>query len=1012
MTFDLADLDVPTYLDFVPTKLNFRIAKAKLGMHLVVAFKAAAKTADGKTAPQSLALSGHVGLADLSIADLGGRELIAAKSMATDITRLAPLTSDVQLANVAIVEPRIALTREQDGSIDLVKVFAPAPATDATPPPPAEPASAAPKPGLSIATATIKGGSVTLIDRTLGGEPLTTAFDGIEVKLDKVTLAGAGPAAFDVSVKTPNDGTIAVKGTVAIAERKVDGTFQLRHFQPGAFSRYLAAFLAARIGDGTVDADAHYAIDASGAALAGHVDGISANVVKLRSELPNEKSAFVAADAIALEGGSYDFPTHTFEAEKLAITAPTIAIKRDAKGRFNLQAALVESKAPQHPAAKPEPAVVVAPADAKPFVARIRTFSIARGDVSFDDVQPATPVKLRIAPLDVQVENVGTATDVTLPFRIAATIDKRGKLAVQGKVTPAPLALEANVDASNLPVGWAAAYAGDKLNVVLTSADFNAKGALRVVTPKAARGAAPQTPHVSYRGSLGIARMRALDRLTSEEFVSWKSLAIPHVDFFMPAHNAPLAINLGPVALDDFYARIIVNANGRLNLQDVVAAPGQVQSVTTPEDGAPAPETPAPPPPPAPNVAQASVEPAGPKPQVRLQGVKLTNGRIGITDNFVRPNYSANLSDLVGEISAVSSDQPAPADLKLDGKIDGDGVLTVSGKVNPFGAQLYTDIAADAKDIELTRLTPYAIKYAGYGIQRGKLSTTLKYHIENGKLEAQNHIFLNQLTFGEHDPSSKANLPVRLAVALLSNSKGEIDIDLPVSGTLSDPQFSIGGVLWRAFVNLVVRAVTSPFALIGSAFGGGSGGELGYIQFQPGVSDLAPMGKQKLETLAKALTEKGALKLDIIGRFDPATDPEGIKKDHLLDRMKDIKAKEQSKGGERVGRSDVKIEPGAEYEKYLAQVYDDTKLPDKPRNVVGLAKSIPPADMERLLLANMKLDANDPLWLAQARADVVRHYIEDQAKIPAGRVFLVQPKLNADGINDKGVPNRVDFAIR
>jgi len=247
---------------------------------------------------------------------------------------------------------------------------------------------------------------------------------------------------------------------------------------------------------------------------------------------------------------------------------------------------------------------------------------------------------------------------------------------------------------------------------------------------------------------------------------------------------------------------------------------------------------------------------------------------------------------------------------------------------------------------------------------------------------------------------------------LLSNSKGEINIELPISGSLSDPQFSIGGVLWRVFVNLITRAVTSPFALIGSAFGGGSDGELGYIQFKPGVSDLTDMGKQKLETLAKALGERPALKLDIIGRYDPATDPDGIKRDHLLDRMKDLKAKDQSKGGEKIGRNDVTIEAGAEYAKYLAQVYDDTKLPDKPRNVVGLAKTIPTEDMEKLLLANLPLDPNDPRWLADARADVVRHYIEDTGKIPPGRVFLVTPKLNADGINDKGAPNRVDFAIR
>ena len=274
-------------------------------------------------------------------------------------------------------------------------------------------------------------------------------------------------------------------------------------------------------------------------------------------------------------------------------------------------------------------------------------------------------------------------------------------------------------------------------------------------------------------------------------------------------------------------------------------------------------------------------------------------------------------------------------------------------------------------------------------------------------------MFLDQLTFGEHVESATATkLPVLLAVALLKNSRGEIDINLPVSGSLSDPQFSIGGVIIRVIVNLLTRAVAAPFSLIASAVGGGGGAEeLGYVEFDPGVSDLTPEAKKKLDTLAKALADRPALKLDIIGRFDPVNDPEGIKRDHLLDRLKDLKAKDISKSGESVGRNDVTIEAG-EYAKYLARVYDDTKLPDKPRNVVGIAKTLPTEEMEKLLLANMKLDENDPRWLAEARADVVRHFLEDTGKVAASRVFLVTPKLNANGIDDNGPPTRVDFALR
>jgi hypothetical protein len=389
-----------------------------------------------------------------------------------------------------------------------------------------------------------------------------------------------------------------------------------------------------------------------------------------------------------------------------------------------------------------------------------------------------------------------------------------------------------------------AAYSGDKLNIVIENADLNTKGTVRVTRAKT-----PNAPlAVSYRGSLGIVRMRALDKVTSEEFVQWKMLDIPMLDLQMPARQAPIPVTLGNVTLSDFYARVIVNANCRLNLQDVVATHGEEQSVTTPgAEPAAEPATATPPAtPPAKTstivatptqTAPTAAASSGPKPLIHVAGVKLANGRIGITDNFIKPNYSANLTNLNGNVTAIASDDPKPADIKLTGRIDGDGVLDVSGQINLLAATLYADIAAEAKDIGLTRLTPYAIKYADNAIDRGKLSMTVKYRIENGKLDAQNRLFLDQLTFGQKVEGPTATKPaVLLAISLLKNSRGEIDVNLPILGTLSDPQFSVGGVIARVIVNLLTRAVTSPFSLIPSAVGGGGGSradELGYVRSSP-----------------------------------------------------------------------------------------------------------------------------------------------------------------------------------
>ena len=211
----------------------------------------------------------------------------------------------------------------------------------------------------------------------------------------------------------------------------------------------------------------------------------------------------------------------------------------------------------------------------------------------------------------------------------------------------------------------------------------------------------------------------------------------------------------------------------------------------------------------------------------------LSNGKVDYTDNFIKPNVSARLVGIQGSVGAIGTNSTTPAPVTLNANLDGNGPLIVSGSVNPLVKPAFLDLSASSHDIELTNFSAYSVKYTGYPILKGKLNVDLRYHVDQGQLSADNHIFIDQFTFGDHvDSPNATNLPVRLAVSLLKNSRGEIDLDLPVSGSLSDPQFSIGGIVWHAVLNLVEKAVTSPFALLGAAFGGSA--ELGYVEFKPG----------------------------------------------------------------------------------------------------------------------------------------------------------------------------------
>jgi len=334
--------------------------------------------------------------------------------------------------------------------------------------------------------------------------------------------------------------------------------------------------------------------------------------------------------------------------------------------------------------------------------------------------------------------------------------------------------------------------------------------------------------------------------------------------------------------------------------------------------------------------------------------------------------------------------------------------LSIKGTVNPLIAKPALDLTASAHDIELTNLTPYSAKYAGYPITKGKLNVDLHYKLDNDQLTANNHIFIDQLTFGDHvDNNTATKLPVRFAISLLKNSKGEIDVNIPVSGSLSNPEFSIGGLIWHAVLNLLEKAVTAPFSLLANAFGG-SGEEMGYVEFDAGSAKLSDAADKKLDTIAKALTDKSSIRIDLIGRVDPAVDTPALRTAYVENLVKQEKIKGLVGNGESVDLSTVTVDP-KEYDKYLTKVYKDADF-KKPRNLVGLTKTLPDDDMKSALAEHAPVDDASLRELAQQRAQSVQQYFD--GKIDSSRVFIVAPKLDAQGIKDKGATTRVDFGLK
>lgn len=489
---------------------------------------------------------------------------------------------------------------------------------------------------------------------------------------------------------------------------------------------------------------------------------------------------------------------------------------------------------------------------------------------------------------------------------------------------------------------------------------------------------------------MGLSAVRAQDSITQADFLSWRALSLDGVDASW--QGGAVTADLGRISLDDFYGRVIINPDGRLNLAEIRRheTGDQPKSLTTPQSVAGA------------RAASVPAEAASKPPMsLRWQNVALTKGRVDFTDNFIKPNYSARLTQIQGNVSAVSSAKPEPATVKVSGMVDDSAPLQIFGQLHPLGASLYTDIQGSAKGLELTRMSPYAARYAGYAIEKGSLSVNVHYKVNQGKLEAENKIFLDQLTFGPKvDSPDATKLPVLLAVSLLKNRRGEIDVNLPISGSLDDPEFSVGGIIWRVVLNLISKAITSPFALLS----GGGSDELGFVPFDAGSEELTASALQRLDTLASKLADRPQLKLEATGRADPAVDVEGLRQRHVERLIQSAKAKAT---GQAAGEVSVAPEERAQW---LAVAYKSADI-KKPRNVLGLAKTLSAPEMEALLKASAPVDATALMALANHRGDRVKAYLA--SKLPAERLLLTSSKVGLEGwVDDKGPTTRVQFAVK
>jgi len=365
--------------------------------------------------------------------------------------------------------------------------------------------------------------------------------------------------------------------------------------------------------------------------------------------------------------------------------------------------------------------------------------------------------------------------------------------------------------------------------------------------------------------------------------------------------------------------------------------------------------------------------------KIQIAKVTVENGELDFSDESIQPSFATAMQHLNGEITGLSTNNASRAVVTLKGNIDNYAPVSISGDVNFLAASAFSDISMDFSNIDLTTFNPYSGKFAGYNIVKGKLATKLHYSIVDRKLDAQHHIVVDQLEFGKATESKDAvSLPIKLAVALLKDRNGVIELDLPVSGSLDDPEFHAGSIVWKAFKNLLVKIVSSPFAALGSLFG--SSDEMSFVDFAPGSAVLTDAEKAKLDKLSHALIERPQLKLDIPLATVTDADAQALSRAALDQAM--AKQLRDATSATPQQKLDALI---AVYKDKTGNLPEFSAVTDKKADVTALRI----AALEKQLPPLFVVSTDDRNDLATERAEVVEAAILGNTELTADRIFKV-----------------------
>jgi Domain of Unknown Function (DUF748) len=953
---------------------------------------------------------------NFSLSDPAGDKLLGFERFYVEFELSSIWHRAYTFGNIDIASPFINAVVSKDGRLNLLQL------RPKSPPPKPEPEqkNSESVPSLRVRSFKVSQGLVMYDDRSRPSR-FASQLQPINFELHDFTT-GVDGGRFTFSGASKLGERLEWHGHVSVQPIESDGEFRIEGLQAHTIWEYLEDRLNFQVNSGKIDLNATYKFSVRDD-LDFKLDVARVALTDLAVRPRDSDTDWITVPELIVSGTTVDLAKRQAHSDTLTLSGAKLLTWLETDGSFNLlklaatpgAATPVAPGAPAPPAlssAAPAPATAAGPQ----WQFDLREFSVRDASVSVEDRSIRPAAKVILAPLSLKIE--GASLDLGKPLAVSldTKINETGTLSMTGDVTPQPVSANLAIKFNGVDLPVTQSYVAKYTSMTLLAGSSSGDLKVRYGSKK---------PTLLLSGDISIAAFHTVDNALHENFVDWERLDIQGLN----VQRDPDRLDIDQILARKLYARVIIEPDSSLNVERVLAGPGATVTAPSGPGGGQVTataEAPAVQParpkvaakararaPAAPAAPAANAAPGPPMMPMAIKKIVLQAGQANFADLSVAPNFGTGIHNLEGTVLGLSSKANSRAKVDIHGLVDEFSPVSIEGEVNVLGPTLYTNLTLTFRNIELSTFNPYSGKFAGYNISKGKLTTDLHYKVEGRNLDAQHHITIDQLEFGAKTESKDAvSLPIKLAVALLKDRDGVIDLNLPVTGSLDDPKFRLAPIIWKVFVNILEKAVTAPFALLGSLFGGGP--DLQFIDFKPGATDLDAAALDKAQNMVKALNARPQLKIEV---------PIGVVAE--LDRPRLVEAKLQTQIQEAQmargrGKSPAaappfdQLEPAARLtilaDLYAKNVGGEAKYPEsiaalktKPEMTAAKIEFLSGELRQRIAVSEADLTA-----LGQQRAANLQQALLTGTQIDPERVFLV---ANDKAKNEGGLV-RLEFSLR